>query len=284
MAEAPNIPRYSEAKGENGPYKSSKLEGIIKNADYLVPGVTKSSYERAGIEIVNGVPVEINKSDFDAFVKAGLVDPSEYTLRFTGRYIKTKFVPGQQPLTYTKRDFIISDKIAARETAEGAEIFITAITAPGLVRGTAGLVGCGVKAAATGVTRVAATKELAEQFAKLGLPRSKQTVVLMETAEGRTIIAAGGGKLTQAQLALAREKGLLIAEDMAGFHAEISGVYTAGQNGLLPTRGVVTNQMCKYGADNCYSQLSEMAAKGGYELRLLDNGRAFEFVKKVGGK
>lgn len=88
--------------------------------------------------------------------------------------------------------------------------------------------------------------------------------------------------LTSAQKALARQKGLLIAEDMPGFHAEITGIATAGEQGLVPTRGVVTNKMCIDGTDSCYQQLSNMAKRGGYELRLSPDRRSFEFVKTKG--
>jgi hypothetical protein len=88
--------------------------------------------------------------------------------------------------------------------------------------------------------------------------------------------------LTAAQKAVARQKGLLIAEDMPGFHAEITGVATAGERGLLPTRGVVTNKMCMDGADSCFEQLTNMAKRNGYELRLSPDRRSFEFVKTGG--
>lgn len=107
----------------------------------------------------------------------------------------------------------------------------------------------------------------------MGLPRSRQTVVLMETAEGRTIVSAGGPDLTAAQRALSRERGLLIADDLPGFHGEITGVATAGQQELLPMRGISTNRMCRDGANRCFSQLSEMAGRGTFRLRLTPWGQ-----------
>jgi len=134
----------------------------------------------------------------------------------------------------------------------------------------------------TALTRIPATKELADEIASVGLPRSKQTVVLIETAEGKTIVAGGGPDLTAAQKALAREKGLLIADDLPGFHAEMTGIVTAGKKGLLPVRGVTTNKMCRDGSASCFNQLSEMARRGGYELKLAPDGRSFEFIKTGG--
>ena len=128
-------------------------------------------------------------------------------------------------------------------------------------------------------SQVRATQELADEIASIGLPRSKQTVSLMETTQGRTIVSAGGPDLTDAQKALARQKGLLIADDMPGFHAEMTGVVTAGKRGLRPTRGVTTNKMCRGDATSCFEQFSEMARRGGYELRLNPDGRSFQFLK-----
>ncbi|QDV48208.1 hypothetical protein Enr17x_02190 [Gimesia fumaroli] len=126
---------------------------------------------------------------------------------------------------------------------------------------------------------IPATKELADEIASVGLPRSRQTVVLIETAEGKTIIAAGGPDLTAAQKTLARGKGLLVADDLPGFHAEMTAVATAGEKGLLPIRGVTTNKMCRDGSSSCFNQLSEMAKRGGYELKVGPDGRSFEFIK-----
>ena len=130
--------------------------------------------------------------------------------------------------------------------------------------------------------RVPATQGLADEIASVGLPRSKQTVVLIETAEGRTIVAAGGPDLTPAQKALAQQRGLLVADDLPGFHGELTGMATAGERGLLPTRGVTTNKMCRDGAYSCFDQLTEMARRGGYELRLSPDGRSFDFIKAGG--
>ena len=60
-----------------------------------------------------------------------------------------------------------------------------------------------------GYGKVAATKELADEIAAVGLPKSNQTVVLLETADGPTIVAAGGRDLTNTQKELARQKGFV---------------------------------------------------------------------------
>ena len=59
-----------------------------------------------------------------------------------------------------------------------------------------------------------------------------------------------------------------------GFHAEINGLWTAGDMELVPTRGVSTTGMCS----DCSSQISEMAERGGFELQLSSDGKSFQFV------
>ncbi len=125
----------------------------------------------------------------------------------------------------------------------------------------------------------AATIQLADEIASCGLPSSKQSVALIETDGGPTIVAAGGPDLTAAQKLFAHENGLSIAGDAPGIHAEVKGVFAAGDQGLIPTRGVVTNKMCIDGPNNCFEQLTNMAKEGGYELRIGSDRRSFEFVK-----
>lgn len=119
-----------------------------------------------------------------------------------------------------------------------------------------------------------ATQEAAEAIAKLG-PRGNQTIVLMETTQGRTIISSGGVKLSRAQKALARRKSFLIADDLADFHGELSGIITAGKKGLMPTVGFTNNRMCIH----CFEELSRIARQSGYKLRLSADGRHFRFIK-----
>jgi hypothetical protein len=90
-----------------------------------------------------------------------------------------------------------------------------------------------------------ATLELARQIAAAsGKPPWAQTVSLLETAEGPTLVGAGGQDLTVAQKALAEELGLTIANDLPGYHAEETVIEAAGQRGLTPTSGVATNNVC----------------------------------------
>jgi hypothetical protein len=76
-------------------------------------------------------------------------------------------------------------------------------------------------------------------------------------------------------------KGLVVADDIHGFHAEMKLMYTAGKRWLLPTRGVATNALCKDGKDSCYNQIKAMAEKGGFDLKLSSDGREFEFIKRL---
>jgi len=130
-------------------------------------------------------------------------------------------------------------------------------------------------------TGVKATAELVEDIAKATkLPRSRQTVVLIETRQGITIVAAGGTDLSSAQKKIARTRGLLVADDIPGFHAEMTGIVTAGEKHLLPTRGVVSGRMCNDVPQSCYSQLRAMASRGGYEMKLSKDGKSFSFIKR----
>jgi RHS repeat-associated protein len=90
-----------------------------------------------------------------------------------------------------------------------------------------------------------ASLELAQQIAAAsGKPPWAQTVSLLETAEGPTLVGAGGQDLTVAQKALAEELGLTLADDLPGYHAEETVIEAAGQQGLTPTSGVATNNVC----------------------------------------
>jgi len=142
--------------------------------------------------------------------------------------------------------------------------------------------GMGAGAELTQLRPVQATQALAEELRLAGgLPRSAQTVVLMESESGITIVAAGAeNRLTAAQIALARQRGLLVAEDIGAgaFHAEMRAMYTAGEAGIVPTGGQLTTAMCNTGVDNCVQQLTEIARSMGRELRLSADRRSFQFV------
>jgi hypothetical protein len=130
--------------------------------------------------------------------------------------------------------------------------------------------------------RVPATHELAEDIAKAGLKDGQvwrkdwQTVTLLETADGKTIVAAGKRDLTEAQKKRAREKGLLVAADYPEAHAEITAFVDACKRNSRPTRGVISNGMCP----DCYQELREIALRNGYELKLSRDRKSFWFNKK----
>ena len=74
-------------------------------------------------------------------------------------------------------------------------------------------------------------------------PLSAQTVALLGTAEGPTLVGAGTADLTAVQISLAKELGLTPTE-LAGFHAEQTVINAAGDLGYTPTSGVATNNVC----------------------------------------
>jgi hypothetical protein len=88
-----------------------------------------------------------------------------------------------------------------------------------------------------------ATLDLAMQV-QGRVPLSAQTVTVLETAEGHTLVAGGAADLTAAQKSVAKRLGLTVVPDMPGFHAEETVINGAGQLGLTPTKGVVTNDVC----------------------------------------
>jgi hypothetical protein len=96
-------------------------------------------------------------------------------------------------------------------------------------------------------------------------PLSAQSVALLETVEGPTLVGAGAGDLTAEQVALARQFGLT-PTTLPGFHAEQTVINAAGELGLTPTNGVVTNNVC---AGRCGPLISEI---GGWF-----NGKNFGF-------
>lgn len=117
----------------------------------------------------------------------------------------------------------------------------------------------------------AATRELATEIANVEtLPMNvKRTVVVIETAEGPTIVAGGASDLSAAQIAAARAKGLTPVPAMPGAHAEVTGVFGAGELGLTPTRGVTTNVICS-GPGGCRSFIEQLGGR-------VTSKRSFEF-------
>ena len=130
--------------------------------------------------------------------------------------------------------------------------------------------------------RVRATPELLKEIKAAGSLGYKQAVVLIETEEGPTIVAAGGIDLDEAQKRLATKKGLLVAKDMFESHAEVTALFTAGSRRLTIKRGLVTLKMCtekQHPESSCEYYLSEAAKAAGLELVLSKDRRSFEFVK-----
>ena len=126
----------------------------------------------------------------------------------------------------------------------------------------------------------AALRKSADQIQAVGgKPPSAQTVFILASETGETMAAAGGIDLTDAQKALARKHGHLIAKDFPTAHGEITALSSAGPKNLVPLGGVATNIVCHKGPGNCLEQISRMAARGGYGVQLSPDGRAFRFVK-----
>ncbi|CAN5807352.1 hypothetical protein BH09MYX1_BH09MYX1_35040 [soil metagenome] len=74
-------------------------------------------------------------------------------------------------------------------------------------------------------------------------PLSRQTIALLETAEGPTLVGGGSADLTEAQIAVAEAHGLTPTA-LPDFHAEQTVINGAGEMGLTPTNGVATNNVC----------------------------------------
>jgi hypothetical protein len=91
----------------------------------------------------------------------------------------------------------------------------------------------------------------------------------METEEGVTLVGAGARDLTAEQKALAESVGLRVVPDLPGIHAEGTLLNGAGQFGLTPEFGVVTNNIC---GGVCTPMIEEM---GGWTW-----GRNFGFPSR----
>jgi hypothetical protein len=132
-----------------------------------------------------------------------------------------------------------------------------------------------------GLSRVPATLDLALEI-QGNVPLWQQTVSLIETVEGPTIVAGGAVDLSADQISLALNLGLLVSEPFEGAHAEITGLYSAGLNRLTPTRGVATNPMCNDGELNCVEQISQVSQNSGYDFLLSLDRKSFSFVPNGG--
>lgn len=96
-----------------------------------------------------------------------------------------------------------------------------------------------------------------------GMPRSAQTVTINESTDGRLLATGGARDLTDAQKAFCQSKGILVADDLPGFHAEITAMSHVGDHGFVPSHGVTTNRICNTGLCHCEGQLHELAECGG---------------------
>jgi hypothetical protein len=104
--------------------------------------------------------------------------------------------------------------------------------------------------------------------AQINVPRSAQTVVLLETVEGPTLVGAGEADLNAAQKALAEQEGLTVVDDLPEFHGEQTVIDFAGRKSFTPTLGVATDQPC---GTRCQPLIIEL---GGWI-----NGHYFGFTK-----
>jgi RHS repeat-associated protein len=187
-----------------------------------------------------------------------------------GTILDPLYGPGSNPGTLTMVGAIAAPLVAAA-VAVGAEVAIpaaemAAATHPGVV-----VFGTGMSAAQGNTIIIgggtAATLELAREIAAAGEgPVWSRTVGLLETEEGVTLVAQGAADLSAAQKALAESLGLQVAPDLPGIHAEGTLLNGAGQMGLTPTFGVVTNNVC---SGVCAPMIEEM---GGWSW-----GRFFGF-------
>ncbi|TWT77302.1 hypothetical protein Pla123a_19600 [Posidoniimonas polymericola] len=91
-----------------------------------------------------------------------------------------------------------------------------------------------------------ASPELAREIADVEKPplNDRRTVAITETREGVTLVSGGASDLSEAQKRLARERGLTPTNDLPRADAEITMLDHAGRNGLTPTNGVTTNDIC----------------------------------------
>jgi RHS repeat-associated protein len=76
------------------------------------------------------------------------------------------------------------------------------------------------------------------------VPLGAQTVSLLETQEGPTLVSAGAADLSLAQKLLAENSGLTVVSNALQDHAEQAAIEGAAALNLTPTIGVATNAVC----------------------------------------
>ncbi len=116
--------------------------------------------------------------------------------------------------------------------------------------------------------RPRATEGLARAVADVERPpmNDRRTVVVLETREGRTLVAGGKSDLSGAQKTLATELGLTVVRGVPGEDAEISAIMGAARLGLKPMRGATTNRICP----DCQLDIESLGGK-------VTGPRSFEF-------
>jgi hypothetical protein len=119
-------------------------------------------------------------------------------------------------------------------------------------------------------------KDLALELKAAAPPNLPQTINVINTEGGPTIVTTGGVPLTKEQLAIADFRELVIGDFAKGFDAEPMGLYTAGRLGVVPTKGYSTNIMCSH----CQWQVPDLANQGGYNFILSQDERSYCFVKR----
>ncbi len=119
-------------------------------------------------------------------------------------------------------------------------------------------------------------KEIALKLKGVG-PTPKQTINIMNTAEGKMVVTTGGVALTAVQRNIAKAMNLVVGKFFKGFDAEIAGLMASGEKSLLPTDGYTTNNMCSH----CQAQVPEIANEAGYDFKLGSDNKTYSFEKRT---
>jgi hypothetical protein len=175
-------------------------------------------------------PDEIGPYSIAYHIKHGIVTPIR-------RWV------ANEPNVYLDADHNVRTSSVQRDYShEMAPVLgeVTLMVAPG-----ANALARGGSLAAGGRSGPRATLDAAERIAAVGEgPPWTRTVAVLETAEGRTLVGGGASDLSAAQKRLAQSMGFEPVPDLSGIHAEGTVLNGAGQMGLTPTTGVVTNNVC----------------------------------------
>lgn len=74
--------------------------------------------------------------------------------------------------------------------------------------------------------------------------KNRRTVTAVDTGEGTRVVAGGASDLSAKQKEVARQRGLVVADDSPGDHAETTAIMHIGRNGGTVDRGTTTNNIC----------------------------------------